>query len=574
MLRLRFCINDNRSYSAIDDPKPPVGSYNQEDVRRLSAHVVKLQDMPEGMLVLPSLSRVWKSRTRDLVIKGSNRNVMGIHDFLCLPKWIGVVFRRRCIFLFDLAACHLVEVLRMISEVVLQVLADHKSILYGLRSERFGVEFYVELKPALQRLLFYCTPPATVDVAIPDPTPKDLAAGMSSAKVMAKAKSSKKRKTLLSRAAPSHVAKFTRSTVAQSSRSTTRPKLFAADSDEERNQSRGSATPVAEDSHGKGIMTDVTKASFRVVGRPRPSFGSDPSLCDLREEWDAPHQSTLMILTKEVFKDPVVCKTVVDHFPTLREMVRIEALSTDQLTAKMSAEKSLRQANAKGKGRKNKIKSLTKNLDQLNVEVARLSAALNQASILEAEKDDAILRLKASPRSLFPSFEVGELLSLVSSAGFEHGLSIHRTHEEFAAVLKKISHFAPGAQDRLTEASSLIAQTEYSFLNKISDHAANPLSFILHLDPEKLARPANVPAPKDTRVSPPVAKESTVTPVTSSLELLSKIDGYDGSALDGSERVSSGPNEVVVALSVGGRDDGTLPSSSVGEEAVAAPYGV
>ncbi|GJZ21957.1 hypothetical protein Tco_0558996 [Tanacetum coccineum] len=34
----------------------------------------------------------------------------------------------------------------MISEVVLQALADHKSILYGSCSKRFGVEFYVELK--------------------------------------------------------------------------------------------------------------------------------------------------------------------------------------------------------------------------------------------------------------------------------------------------------------------------------------------------------------------------------------------------------------------------------------------
>ncbi|GKA67135.1 hypothetical protein Tco_0766943 [Tanacetum coccineum] len=45
------------------------------------------------------------------------------------------------------------QVLRMISEVALQVLADHKSILYGLRSERFGVEFCVELKTSLKSLL-------------------------------------------------------------------------------------------------------------------------------------------------------------------------------------------------------------------------------------------------------------------------------------------------------------------------------------------------------------------------------------------------------------------------------------
>ncbi|GKC04030.1 hypothetical protein Tco_0995640 [Tanacetum coccineum] len=37
-------------------------------------------------------------------------------------------------------------VLRMISEVELQALADLKSILYGLCSERFGIELCVELK--------------------------------------------------------------------------------------------------------------------------------------------------------------------------------------------------------------------------------------------------------------------------------------------------------------------------------------------------------------------------------------------------------------------------------------------
>ncbi|GKD21739.1 hypothetical protein Tco_1223442, partial [Tanacetum coccineum] len=54
------------------------------------------------------------------------------------------------------------------------------------------------------------------------------------------------------------------------------------------------------------------------------------------EEWDAHHQPTLTVLTKEVFKDPSVYKTVVDQFPRPRDMVRIKALSSDQLTAKMS----------------------------------------------------------------------------------------------------------------------------------------------------------------------------------------------------------------------------------------------
>ncbi|GJR38491.1 putative reverse transcriptase domain-containing protein [Tanacetum coccineum] len=59
---------------------------------------------------------------------------------------VKVVFGRRCNCLFDLAACHLVKVLRMISEADLQVLAAFKSILYGLRFEKFGVKICAELK--------------------------------------------------------------------------------------------------------------------------------------------------------------------------------------------------------------------------------------------------------------------------------------------------------------------------------------------------------------------------------------------------------------------------------------------
>ncbi|GKF29331.1 hypothetical protein Tco_0095673 [Tanacetum coccineum] len=55
-----------------------------------------------------------------------------------------------------------------------------------------------------------------------------------------------------------------------------------------------------------------------------------------REEWDSPHQPTLSILTKEVFKDPNVCKIVVDQFLTPGEMIRMEALTNDRLARKVS----------------------------------------------------------------------------------------------------------------------------------------------------------------------------------------------------------------------------------------------
>ncbi|GKD16535.1 hypothetical protein Tco_1205693 [Tanacetum coccineum] len=364
---------------------------------------------------------------------------------------------------------------------------------------------------------------------------------------------------------------------------------------------------------GKGIMVDDAAAPSVGASRPRPSSGPAPSFRDVscdaihtnffsffvgpyyatypkggvagnceftREEWDAPYRPTFRVPTKEVFKDLAVCKTIVDQFPTPREMVQVESLSDDQLTAKMSVlhymmmslkgyeekvasltglelqvstlkkqvsglndklvsfDASFAKSKAKGKERKKKIKSLTKSLDNLHAEVARLSANLNRATVLEAEKDEEILRLNATPLD----------------AGFERRLSMHQTKDEFADVLKKMANFMP------------------------------------------------VSTPRDARVSPPIIKKTTATPASKSLELSTNVvpassavafeqneervnvvvDGLDlemtgGAApsksgsvfvqgtshiLDdfvevaavGSERVSSGPTDVVVALSVGEKE--------------------
>ncbi|GJY96085.1 hypothetical protein Tco_0512446 [Tanacetum coccineum] len=310
------------------------------------------------------------------------------------------------------------------------------------------------------------------------------------------------------------------------------------------NQGGSSAASASEgsnsrDSRGKGIMADDADAPSVGVSRPRPSSGPAPSFRD------------------EVFKDPTICKTVVDQFPTPGEMVWVESLSDDQLIAKMSVlhcmmmshggellslYRGLNQSHheyvlssdsrlkdyeekskAKGNEREKKIKSLTKSLDNLHTEVACLSAALNQVTVLEAEKDEEILRLRATPpefssffqsqfqglvRKFLASHEFsrvqGELLSLAASVGFERGLSRHRTKDEFVVVLKKMANFMPGAQDRL--------------------HATKPLLVILYLEPEKLACPTNVPLSRDARVSPPTTKESTMTPVSKSLELSTNAD--------------------------------------------------
>ncbi|GJU83173.1 hypothetical protein Tco_1285538 [Tanacetum coccineum] len=522
---------------------------------------------------------------------------------------------------------------------------------------------------------------------------------------------SQKRKASTSGAASSHVAKRTRSALDQSFGSTTRPSLFVGDSDDESdgdddacveiplvtplcsaavirpsgNQSRSSDAPAAEgsntqDSRGKGIMVDDAATPSGGLSRPRPSSRPAPSFKDVsgdaihtdffpfsaipyyatypkggiagnseftRKEWDAPYRPNFRVLTKEVFKDPAVCKLVVDPFPTLGEVVWVESLSDDQLTAKMSMlhcmmmshggellacyhglnqshHEYVLSTDSRMKGYEEKVASLTglklqvptlkKQVSGLNDKLATSDASFSKSKAKGKEmkkiltkRDEEILQLKTTTLEISSFFRgqfqglvhkflasdefsrvQGELLSLAASAVFEHGLSMHQTKDEFATVLKKMANFMPGAQDRLLEL-------------------------------EKLARPANVPTPRDTRVSPPISKESTVTPVSKSLEqfinvvsassvvaserneeqVYATVDGSDlemadsaarsksggvfvqgaSHALDdvaevimvGSESVSSGPNDVVVSLSVGEKGDGLTPSSVAGEEAAINP---
>nr|GEW07039.1 hypothetical protein [Tanacetum cinerariifolium] len=249
-------------------------------------------------------------------------------------------------------------------------------------------------------------PPAAADVAIPDPTLKDLAVGTPSVKVMAKAEAFKKRKASTFGSALSHVAKRTRLATAHSPGSTSCPSLFVQDTNDDEsdnedacfeipliipiqyaatiptkgNQSGGSVPSAIEDSRGKAIMSDAA---------------------------DAPSG-----------EDGVVIGSY--EFPTPGEMVWIESLSNDRLFGKMSVLHCLimsyrgellaqyngllkSHAKTKGKDRKKKVKSLSKSLDHATAEVACLSSDLNQARNIEAKKDAEILRLRASP-PMFASF--------------------------------------------------------------------------------------------------------------------------------------------------------------------------
>nr|GEU93073.1 hypothetical protein [Tanacetum cinerariifolium] len=477
---------------AIDDPRPSAGSFNMADVRSLSVHVIKLRDMPE---------------------------VMGIYDFLCLPKW---------------------------------TFAE------------------VQEEPYL------------------DPTLKDLAIGTSSSKIVAKAEASHKRKASTSGATLSHVAKRTRSTLAQSSGSTTRLSFFVGNDDAcvkislvtllrsavvipfLGNQSMSSAAPTAEgsnpqESRGKGVMVDDVVALFVGASRSKPSSRPAPSFRNIfgdamhmdffpfssgpnyatypvdgvarnyeftQEQWDAPYQPTFWVLTKEVFG----------------------------LNNKLSSfDASFAKSKAKGKERKKKIKSLTKSVDNLHTEVAHLSAALNQATVLEPVKDEEILRLKTTPTK-FSSF-------LSASAGFERGLSTHQTFDVFADVLKKMANFMSGSCFPPTKELTVTPASKSLELSTNIIFTASAVAS--EHNEETVNAKVDGSDPKVTYDTATVKSGHAFV-----YGIFVSLDDVVELVEVGLRHGSSGPNDVVVALFAYEKGDGLDPSSVTGEEVAANPYGI
>ncbi|GKB50963.1 retrotransposon protein, putative, ty3-gypsy subclass [Tanacetum coccineum] len=645
--RANVCIDDNRSCmkhwksgfflidrraisnsmvwrhpsAAIDDPRPAAGSFSMADVCRLSVHVIKLRDMPEGVLVLSGLSRVWKS-------------------CVCDP-WTG-------------------------SEV--------------------QEEPHHDIRPTLQRLPFYCTPPDAADTVISSPTdlaggnPSAKVLAKAEASQMRKASTSSATSSHVTNRTWSALAQSSGSTNHPSLFVDNYDDISDYDNDDAcveiplvtpfrsvavipslRNQGRSSVAPAAKgsntrDSRGKGIIVDDVATPSAGASRPRPSSGHASSSRDVsgdaihtnffsfsagpyyatypeggvagnckftREEWDAPYRPTFRVLTKEVFKNLAICKTIMDHFPTPGEMMmshggellaRYRGLNQSHHEYVLSAMSRLKGYEEKGKERKKKIKSLTKSLDNLHAKLAPLSANLNRATVLDAEKDEEILRLKATPSEFCSFFRgqfqglvqkfltsdefsrvQGELLSLATSARFERGLSMHQTKDAFAAVLKKMANFMPGAQDRLAEASPLLLKLNMPFSTRFRSMLLNLYRLFLSLSLKNWFIQPTSPSSRDAHVSPPTTKESTVTPASKSLELSTNVDLTPSVvssehnedmvisvALEdvmelvevGLGRASSGPNDVVVALSASEKGNGLVPSSVAGEEAAGNSFGV
>ncbi|GJU72846.1 hypothetical protein Tco_1264251 [Tanacetum coccineum] len=254
------CIDDNRSFmkhwksgfflidrraipdsmawrhpsAAIDDPRPAVGSFSMVDVRRLSAHVIKLRDVLEGVLIFSRL------------------------PFYCTPAAAADVVipdpTPEDLFVGTLSA-----------KILAKVEASQKR-----KTSTSGATLSHVAKRTSKMLLFLSY------------LPEDLFVGTLSAKILAKVEASQKRKASTSGATSSHVAKRTSddndACVEILLVTPIRPAALIPSLG---NQGGSSAAPAAEgpstrDSQGKGIMVNDAAAPSAGASRPRPSSGPAP----------------------------------------------------------------------------------------------------------------------------------------------------------------------------------------------------------------------------------------------------------------------------------------------------------
>ncbi|GJW15696.1 hypothetical protein Tco_0019829 [Tanacetum coccineum] len=304
--------------------------------------------------------------------------------------------------------------------------------------------------PTLQRLPFYCTPHVVAEAVIPDPTPKDLAVGTPSFKIVCLG--------LIIRY--------------------TRPGLFVGDDDESKDDDDACVEiplviPLCS-AAGKGIMVDDAAASSSGVSRPRPSSRPAPSFKNVSS--DAIH----------TYFFPFSVGPYYATYPEGDVAGNCEFTREDVLHCVMMShgDELLTRYHGLNQSHHEYVLSVDSRLKGYEEKVANMTGLELQGLVRKFLASDEFSRVQ------------GELLSLAASVGFERGFCMHRTKDEFAMVLKKM----------------------------ISEHATEPLSVILQLEPEKLVHLANVPIPRGTCSSPPIAKESTVTPVSESLKLSTNVN--------------------------------------------------
>ncbi|GKD28885.1 hypothetical protein Tco_1239663 [Tanacetum coccineum] len=265
-------------------------------------------------------------------------------------------------------------------------------------------------------------------------------------------------------------------------------------------------------------------------------------------EWDGPHAPEANILTKEIFKDPDVCKRALDRTITSAKLERTEdkfplycscasnARFLEKVKRKVGHLSELHSefSNLEERYEKDQLAEVVATAARSSDELARTDAKFfDQALVIRGLENELALEMSKSQKyrgiaavakqcfdelrskvtrfvgfdvdglvqKLLPSDEfnstLAHILSLGVTSGVERGLRIGRTDVEFEEASQNVSNLFLGVQAEFDKVVAALPFTHFPFLAKISDVAKISLSEVASIQPDKIVRlvvPASTPS--------------------------------------------------------------------------------
>ncbi|GKC63499.1 hypothetical protein Tco_1096097 [Tanacetum coccineum] len=322
--------------------------FNQNHANQPKAHIVKLCDVPEGVLVRSGLSRVWRNPMCDPVLRRFDNTAMSIYDFLYMPSLDKVTVRE--------------EPHRLDTSI-------------------------------LGRVVDRTTSPAPVGTAIPRASPEEVVVTRPDRKAAGDEVEQTNNGTL-DDDDQCDDSKFTMegsenlNDVSQGEHvnviplrtfdpsiglDVTYPPILLPDKEVEAHAELSGGARVGNivgDVLERNLLPIVLRPYYIPYPYDESSRSEYPSYT--REYWEEIHGVNLGLQKKELYKDPKVCRTALDRFPTPVETHRLRVLSSFELSDHMSCAQQTQTI----KRQSADLKQQNESTVRANEEVSRLTAEL------------------------------------------------------------------------------------------------------------------------------------------------------------------------------------------------------
>ncbi|GKA21882.1 hypothetical protein Tco_0707844 [Tanacetum coccineum] len=231
--------------------------------------------------------------------------------------------------------------------------------------------------------------------------------------------------------------------------------------------------------------------------------GSDSdSLPYTIDYWEAIHEVNLGLRKKELYKDPKVCRTALDRFPTPAEVHRLRELSLVELSDRMSVLQC--QVITHGNILNARYDHSLRNVDRLTKRCSQ------QMQTIKRQNAEVVGMVR--PRDGFRSWalrghEMVWVMGMVGpwedhrysevlkglgrgyesiSVGVERGLRMDRTDEEFKELSQRVDGFILDAQKKFDGAVAAFSASTFPFLDKVSQNSKSSLQDIARLERDKV----------------------------------------------------------------------------------------